>query len=135
MSCQAGTVSSLGILVTGITGSGTECTDSGSRDRVTENLGTVLAYKSAKFIDLGTLRDRNVVLVGELLQLGLAPCIDDLVGESGVSSVGAGRGRRGLVLSSQVSETGVSADRGDELVTRSWLRSRDAVGVEPLLQV
>jgi hypothetical protein len=95
----------------------------------------VLADKSTELLGLGTLRNGDVVGIAELLELGLAPGIDKLVGESGIRLLGASSGTGLLLLGLEVSETRVAADSGNQLVTSGGLGSRDAMGVEPLLEV
>lgn len=97
----------------------------------------------------------DCVLVTELLQLRLAPGIDDLVGERGVSGVGACGSGVLLVLQSEVGEARVATNRGNQLVTLQIskrqsktsqisfkgfpyvrdLRGRDTIGIQPFLEV
>lgn len=63
------------------------------------------------------IRTGNSILVRKLLQLRLAPGIDELVSECCIRSLGAGCGTGKLLLRLEVGQTRVAADRGDEFVT------------------
>lgn len=130
-------VSSLGIVVAGLGSGSTVGRSSRGRGRgsVIEDLSTVLADKGTKLLGLGTLGNGNAVCVAELLELRLAPGVDELVGQSSIGLLGASSGTSLLLLSLEVGEARVAADRGDQLVTRGRLRGRDSVGVEPFLEV
>lgn len=95
----------------------------------------MLTDKSTELLSLGTLGNGDAVSVAELLELGLAPGVDELVGQSGVGLLGTGAGTGLLLLSLEVGEARVAADGGDQLITSGGLRGGDSVGVEPLLQV
>lgn len=130
-------VGGLGGNVTGLGGSGTIGRDSGrgSGRGVVEDLGAVLADKSTELVGLGALGNVDAVGIAELLELSLTPSVNELVGKSGIGLLGAGSGTGLLLETLKVGEAGVAADRGDQLVTGSGLRSGNTVGVEPLLEV
>jgi len=117
LSSQGGIVGGLGILVASLAGSSSVGTGGSSTDGITEERGAALANKSAELVGLGALGNGDTVLVGKLLELRLAPGVNDLVGQSGIGSIGTGGSRRSLVLRLQVGDARVAADRGDELVT------------------
>lgn len=136
-----------------------------------EEVGTVLADESAELVGLGALGNwrvldyarmimsvtrshtRNAVLVSELLELRLAPSVNDHIGQSGVCLLSRGRSAGGLLLSLEVSKARVAADGGNELVALQFdvrlvlnngfvyatyvgdLGSGETVGVEPLLEI
>ena len=95
----------------------------------------MLANESTKLVDLGALRDIDAVPVAEVLELRLAPGVDEFVSQSGIGSRGAGRGGRKLVLGAEVGEPRVAAYRRDQLVPSGDLGSRKAVGIKPLLEI
>jgi hypothetical protein len=92
----------------------------------------VLADKRAQLVELGALGNysmlvtgqlktwarltRDSVLVAEFLQLRLAPCVNEPVGESSISFLGRLLGALGLLLHAQVGKARVAANGGDELV-------------------
>jgi hypothetical protein len=77
----------------------------------------VLAEKGTKLINLGALGHIDAVLVRELLQLRLAPGVNDLVGQIVVDALGLGLGGVECVLRLQVGEARIAANRCNELVT------------------
>lgn len=130
-------VGSLGVRVAGLGSGGTVGRGGrgGGRRGVIEDLGTVLADEGTELLSLGSLGDGDAVGVAELLELRLAPGVDELVGQSCISLLGASGGTGLLLLRLEVGKTRVAADRGNQLITGRGLRSRNAVGVEPLLEV
>jgi hypothetical protein len=95
----------------------------------------MLADESTELLRLGTLGNGDAVAIAELLELRLVPGVNKLVSQSGVGLLGASRGTGLLLLSLEVGEARVTADRSDQLVASSGLRSRDAVRVKPLLEL
>jgi hypothetical protein len=128
-------ISNLGIRVAGLGSSSTISGSTRSRGRITQELSAMLADEGTELVELGPLGNRDVVLVAEFLELSLTPGIDKLVGQSGISLLSAGRSAGLLLLGLEVRETRVAANRGNQLVTGSWLRGRDSMGIEPLLEV
>jgi len=130
-------VGGLGILVAGLRGGGT--VSGGSRGRsgrsVVENLGTVLANKSTELLGLRALGNVDTMGIAELLELRLTPGVDELVCQGGVGLLGGSCSASLGLLSLEVGNAGVAADGSNQLVTGGGLRSGDAVGVEPLLEV
>lgn len=130
-----GGIGDLGVRVAGLGSSSSISGGTGSGGRITQELSAVLADKGTELVDLGALGNRNVVLVAEFLELRLAPGINKLVSQSGISLLSAGRSASLLLLGLEIRETRVAADRGNQLVTGGWLRGRDSVSIEPLLEV
>ena len=130
-------VGGLGSRVTGLASGGTvgRSTGLGSSRGAVEDLGAVLANKSTELVGLGALGHVDAVSVAELLELSLTPGVDELVGEGSVGLLGASGGTGLLLHGLEVGEARVAADRGDQLITSGGLRSGNAVGVEPLLEV
>lgn len=77
----------------------------------------MLADKGTKLVELGALGYGNPVLVTEVLELGLAPGIDELVGQGCISSLGAGGGTGLLFLHAEIGKAGVAANSSDKLVS------------------
>lgn len=95
----------------------------------------MLAGKSGELIALAALRDRDAILVEPLLDLVVAPGVEELVGERRGGGLG-GRGSRVVLLLSLLGgDIGVAAERRDELVAVAGLRDGDTALVEPRLQV
>jgi len=112
-----GSIGGLGVVLANVGGSSAISGSSRSGNGVSHDVGTVLANKSAKLVNLGALGNVDAVLVAELLELRLAPRVDELVGQVVVSSFGTGLALFLLLLGLEVSETGVAANRGNELVS------------------
>lgn len=171
-----GVLSRLGGGIGGLRRGGTDVGSSSAKSRsssagdgVTHDLGPVLADKSAQLVELRALRNCLVlvtisllvcnnrrtidaVLVAELLELRLAPRVNELVSQGSISVLGGLLGALALLLHAQVSETRVAANRGDKFITlllglaiirislvratySGGLRRRESMSVEPLLQV
>ena len=95
----------------------------------------MLANESTELVQLGTLRDIDSVPVTEVLELRLAPGVDELVSQGGIGSFGAGRGARELVLGAEIGEPRVAAYRRDQLVPSGDLGSGKSVSIQPLLEI
>ena len=114
----------------------------------------VIAWHGARGVDRDGRETPTIdaVLVAEVLEIRLAPAIDNSVRQAFVHSPGVGVSAVQLVVQLEIGETRVAADLGDQLVTlgtvsrlerlfgqsnayRGRLRSREAVRVEPILQI
>jgi hypothetical protein len=128
-------VGSLSVLVAGLGGGGTIDAGGLGGNIVACEAGTVLAGKGEELIALRALRDGDAVLVGPLLDLAVGPGVQESVAEAllGISG-GLGGGCVGS-LEVQGSDTGVAADRGDELVTRRGLGCGNTTLVQPSLEL
>lgn len=135
LSGKGSTVSGLGVLVGSAGSSGAKGRLGSGADGIAQKLSAVLSNKSPKLVDLGALRNRDAVLVAELLELGLAPSVNDGVSQIVIGRLNLSRGLVRLALGLEVGETRVAADRGNQLIASGWLRGREAVGIEPLLEI
>ena len=135
LGCSRGSVGRSGVLFTDVRGRCAVLGRSRSGKGIAEELGAVLPDESTKLVELGTLGDTDAVPVAEVLELRLAPGIDEFVSQGGIGSLGAGRGARELLLGAEVGEARVASHRGDQLVTSGNLGSRKSVGIQPLLEI
>lgn len=135
LSLQLSIFSSSSPLILSLGRSGSVCRSCRLRDRILTELGTVLADDSKEFSTLGAMWHLDSVLVGPFLDLAVVPGFNDGVPErfNGSRSRLRCRSRSGLPL--QAGETGVATDRGDHLVAAGWLRSWDAMAVEPFFEI
>jgi hypothetical protein len=135
LSGKGSTVSRLGILVGSVGSGGAKGRLGSGTDGVAQKLSAVLSDKSPQFVDLGALGNRDAVLVAKLLELGLAPSVNDGVSQVGIGSLDLLSSSIRLALGLEVGEARVAADRGNQLVAGGGLRGREAVGVKPLLEI
>jgi len=98
-------------------------------------LVAVLTGKSDKFIALGTLRNRDAVVVAPLLDLAIGPGVEERVAESVGGRGGRCSSRGGGVRHAAASITRVTTDGSDQLVTAADLGSWNAALIEPSLEV
>jgi len=133
------TIGGLGELVAGRGGGGT-VNRSGRGGRVTAGeLATGPTSESGELVALRALGNLDAVLIEPLLEPGVVPGVDQLVGQGLLSIDGRGRQRRGRVVGVVGSAVGgdvrITADGCDELVARVGLGCGNTTLVEPLLEV
>ena len=91
--------------------------------------------KSNKLIALGALGNLNPIGIGPLLDLRVAPGIEESIGEGLLGSRGrVSNGCDGVFVLLR-GDARVAADVGDQLVTVAGLRDRDTTFVKPKLEV
>lgn len=95
----------------------------------------MLAGQRDELVTLTALGDLEAVLVGPLLDLAVAPALQQGVAQGSLSSAGRLRGRCVLGGGAVRGDLSVAADAGDELVAVAGLWDRDAALIEPGLEV
>jgi hypothetical protein len=98
-------------------------------------LSRVLAGKSDELVALAALWNLDAVLVEPLLDLAVTPAVEELLAERLLGRVGGCRSRGSCGSGVVGCDTGVAAERGDELVTVGWLWGWDTTLIEPGLDV
>lgn len=109
-------VGSLSILVASLGGSSTVSGRGRSADVVARELSSVLTGEGDELVLLGALWDLDSVLVQESLQIGVRPRVVESIGEAGRCRSGGCRNRRVGGRGIVARDTGVAANRRDELV-------------------
>lgn len=95
----------------------------------------MLARQSNELITLAALGNLEAVLVGPLLDLAVAPALQQSVAQGSLSR-SSRLGGRGVLGSSAIGgELSVTADASNEFVASAGLRGGDAALVEPCLEV
>lgn len=95
----------------------------------------MFAGESNELVALATLWNLDAIAVGPLLDLAVAPALEELIAER-LSGASSRLGSRSVLLRSLVGgDLGVTAKGSNELITVTWLRDRNTALIEPGLQV